>query len=109
MLVTNQCLDKLTASHQDFRARGMLNGTCLSSVIAALNAQTPSEEHHDNIDHQEPPATVLPAGVGENDGGADIEVVDDPMSVLAHVELAKTPRKYSCIHQFSFCILKMNK
>ncbi|KAG1837384.1 hypothetical protein C8R48DRAFT_622854 [Suillus tomentosus] len=65
MLVTNQRLDKLTASRQDFRARGMLNGTCLSSVIAAL---------------------------GEDDGGADFEVVDDPMSVLAHVELAKTPR-----------------
>ncbi|KAG1721051.1 hypothetical protein EDB19DRAFT_1962612 [Suillus lakei] len=28
MLVTNQRLDKLTASHQDFYARGMLNGTC---------------------------------------------------------------------------------
>jgi hypothetical protein len=68
-----------------------------------------SEEHHDNIDHQEPPATVLPAGVGENDGGTDIEVVDYPMSVLVHVELAKTPRKYSCIHRFSYCILKMNK
>ncbi|KAG2138247.1 hypothetical protein BD769DRAFT_1384769 [Suillus cothurnatus] len=39
-----------------------------------------SEEHHDNIDHQEPPATVLPAGVGENDGGTDIEVVDHPIT-----------------------------
>ncbi|KAG2124069.1 hypothetical protein BD769DRAFT_1628798 [Suillus cothurnatus] len=31
MLVTNQRLDKLTASHQDFYAHGMLNGTCLTS------------------------------------------------------------------------------
>ncbi|KAG1862239.1 hypothetical protein F4604DRAFT_1683910 [Suillus subluteus] len=91
MLVTNQCLDKLIASHQDFRACGMLNGTCLSSVIVALNAQTPTEEHHDDIDQQEPPA-ILPAGVGEDDGGADFEVVNDPMSVLTHVELAKTPQ-----------------
>ncbi|KAG1898508.1 uncharacterized protein F5891DRAFT_1190892 [Suillus fuscotomentosus] len=81
MLVTNQCLDKLTASRQDFRARRMLNGTCLSSVIAALNAQTPTEEHR-NMDQQEPPA-ILPARLGEDDGGADFEVVDDPMSVLA--------------------------
>ncbi|KAG2153474.1 uncharacterized protein EDB93DRAFT_1248739 [Suillus bovinus] len=68
----------------------MLNGTCLSSVIAALNSQTPTEEHH-NTYQQEPPAAILPAGLGE-DGGTDFEVVDDPMSVLTHVELANTPQ-----------------
>ncbi|KAG2336476.1 hypothetical protein BDR05DRAFT_978785 [Suillus weaverae] len=36
MLVTNQCLDKLTASCADFDARGMLTGTILSSTLAAL-------------------------------------------------------------------------
>ncbi|KAG1856020.1 hypothetical protein DFJ58DRAFT_716121 [Suillus subalutaceus] len=36
MLLTNQRLDKLTASRVDFRTRGMLAGTCLSSVLAAL-------------------------------------------------------------------------
>ncbi|KAG1871050.1 hypothetical protein C8R48DRAFT_595967, partial [Suillus tomentosus] len=50
MLVTNQRLDKLTASRQDFCAHGMLNGTYF-------------------------------------------DVIDDPTSVLAHVELAKTPHK----------------
>jgi hypothetical protein len=32
MLLTNQCLDKLAASRVDFTDRGMLEGTCLSSV-----------------------------------------------------------------------------
>ncbi|KAG1841019.1 hypothetical protein DFJ58DRAFT_718247 [Suillus subalutaceus] len=36
MLLTNQRLDKLTASRVDFRTRGMLAGTCLSSILAAL-------------------------------------------------------------------------
>ncbi|KAG2090117.1 uncharacterized protein F5147DRAFT_748270 [Suillus discolor] len=35
MLVTNQRLDKLTASHQDFRARRMLNGTLLEGTKCA--------------------------------------------------------------------------
>jgi hypothetical protein len=32
MLLTNQCLDKLTASHVDFAKHSMLEGTCLSSA-----------------------------------------------------------------------------
>lgn len=36
MLLTNQRLDKLAASRVDFRIRGMLSGTCLSSVLASL-------------------------------------------------------------------------
>ncbi|KAG1870863.1 hypothetical protein F4604DRAFT_1583573 [Suillus subluteus] len=36
MLLTNQRLDKLVASQVDFRTRGMLSGTCLTSVLAAL-------------------------------------------------------------------------
>lgn len=36
MLLTNQHLDKLSASCVDFCTRGMLAGTCLSSVLAAL-------------------------------------------------------------------------
>jgi hypothetical protein len=32
MLLSNQRDDKLTASHADFSKRGMLEGTCLSSV-----------------------------------------------------------------------------
>jgi hypothetical protein len=36
MLVTNQCLDRLAASHVDFNGQGMLTGTILSSVLATL-------------------------------------------------------------------------
>ncbi|KAG2100480.1 uncharacterized protein F5147DRAFT_747167 [Suillus discolor] len=53
MLVTNQCLDKLTASCQDFHARGMLNGTCLTSVLTVLNMQA-SREHHNAGQHELP-------------------------------------------------------
>jgi len=95
MLVTNQFLDKLTASRQDFYARGMLNSTCLSSVLAALNTEAPRE--HRDADQCEPP--VLPA-TGEDENN-DIDIIDDPTSVLAHVELAKTPRKYTFINSHS--------
>lgn len=36
MLLINQRLDKLAASRADFAARGMLKGTCLSSVLESL-------------------------------------------------------------------------
>jgi hypothetical protein len=36
MLVINQRQDQLAASRVDFTKRGMLNGTCLSSVLSAL-------------------------------------------------------------------------
>src|SRR6202041_2761513 len=36
MLVTNQRQDQLAASRVDFTKRGMLEGTCLSSVLSAL-------------------------------------------------------------------------
>ena len=32
MLLTNQCLDKLTAAQVDFANHGMLQGTCLSTA-----------------------------------------------------------------------------
>jgi len=91
MLVTNQRLDKLTASRQDFYARGMLNSTCLTSVLATLNARAPRE--HDDTGQHEPPVSS-PAGEDENE---DFDIIDDPTSVLAHVELAKTPRKHISI------------
>lgn len=37
MLLTNQRLDKLSAARVDFRARGMLQGTCLSDIIQQLS------------------------------------------------------------------------
>ena len=36
MLTTNQRLDQLRAAHVDFTQRGMLNGTLLESVVAAI-------------------------------------------------------------------------
>jgi hypothetical protein len=36
MLITNQQLDKLAALHVDFARRSMLDGTCLSGVLAEL-------------------------------------------------------------------------
>ncbi|KIJ05035.1 hypothetical protein PAXINDRAFT_21688 [Paxillus involutus ATCC 200175] len=87
MLLTNQRLDKLSAARADFRRRGMLDGTCLSEANGA---------GHDNLN--------LPDGDGnENEGvrghdvqpeenNEDIEVDNGPTSVLAHVELAKTPQ-----------------
>ena len=39
MLLINQRLDKLTVARADFKARGMLNGTCLSNVFEALGAK----------------------------------------------------------------------
>ncbi|KAG1846644.1 hypothetical protein F4604DRAFT_1884139 [Suillus subluteus] len=50
MLVTNQHLDKLAASHVDFDAQGMLTGTILSSTLAALKqkwAQTVAALAHE--------------------------------------------------------------
>jgi hypothetical protein len=38
MLLTNQWLDKLAASRVDFANRGMLKGTCLSSVLDQLHS-----------------------------------------------------------------------
>jgi hypothetical protein len=39
MLLTNQRLDKLAVAHIDFESRGMLKGTCLSSVILAAGSK----------------------------------------------------------------------
>jgi len=38
MLLTNQQLNKLAAAHVDFANRGMLNSTCLSSVLEQLHS-----------------------------------------------------------------------
>ena len=37
MLLTNQCLDRLVASHVDFTKHGMLNSTCVERTLAALS------------------------------------------------------------------------
>ena len=35
MLITNQRLDQLAAARTDFSQRGMLNGSCLTSILKA--------------------------------------------------------------------------
>ena len=37
MLLTNQQMDKLAASHVDFTKHGMLRGTCLESLLVCLS------------------------------------------------------------------------
>jgi len=39
MLVTNQCLDQLSAAHVEFGERGMLNGTLLESVLSSSKSR----------------------------------------------------------------------
>ncbi|KAF8836969.1 hypothetical protein BDN67DRAFT_991942 [Paxillus ammoniavirescens] len=73
MLLTNQRLDKLSAARTDFCRRGMLDGTCLLNV---------------NAGHGDPPE----GGANDEEDNEDIEVDDGPTSVLAHVELSKTPQ-----------------
>ncbi|KAG1755316.1 hypothetical protein EDD22DRAFT_751299, partial [Suillus occidentalis] len=69
MLLTNQRLDKLAASRLDFAARGMLVGSVLSRAVATL--------------------MIAPEVEGEVDDG---EAVDGP-TVLAFVQLARTPQR----------------
>ncbi|KAG1763066.1 hypothetical protein EDD22DRAFT_979549 [Suillus occidentalis] len=80
MLLTNQQLDKLAASRLDFAARGMLVGSVLSRAVATLTVGP----------EDEPNAPVIaPEVEGEVDNG---EAVDGP-TVLAFVQLARTPQR----------------
>ncbi|KIJ07272.1 hypothetical protein PAXINDRAFT_90695 [Paxillus involutus ATCC 200175] len=79
MLLTNQRLDKLSAARADFRRRRMLDGTCLSEANVLDNL--PDGQNEDVRDE-----------VQLEDNNEDIEVDNGPTSVLAHVELAKTPQ-----------------
>ena len=42
MLLTNQRMDKLDALRADYTRRGMLNGTCLSNLLAGLGMSAPA-------------------------------------------------------------------
>ncbi|KAG1719820.1 uncharacterized protein EDB91DRAFT_1284709 [Suillus paluster] len=94
MLQIKQQLDKLAASHIDFCSRGMLSGTCLSAVLTTLEpmderpAAPASAEHA--VDQYEPPSLIESASILDADVSADSEDIDEPTSVLAHVQLART-------------------
>ncbi|KAG0699683.1 hypothetical protein DFH29DRAFT_1014016 [Suillus ampliporus] len=106
MLLINQRLDKLAASRVDFHTRRMLSGTCLSSVLAALepSANVPAQavqplptsaEGH-NPSQQELPAVHQTASILDVDVAADSEDIDAPTSILAHVQLARTSQGKKC-------------
>lgn len=86
MLLTNQRLDKLARCRVDFQKRGMLSGTCTSSVL--MNG---SAERNENTSDEpvEPGQNVADENEGEEDG----EPVNVTSRVEAHVELACMPRK----------------
>ncbi|KAG2142346.1 hypothetical protein DEU56DRAFT_939653 [Suillus clintonianus] len=96
MLVTNQRLDKLAAARVDFTSRGMLNGTCLSAALEALQV----------LQQDEPRDPTLPAtedAVDDaHDGNLGVSVPEDgidgvdhgPTILQAHTRLAQTIRKY---------------
>ncbi|KIN93763.1 hypothetical protein M404DRAFT_170289 [Pisolithus tinctorius Marx 270] len=74
MLLINQRLDKLSAARADFEERGMLNGTCLTHVLEVLGRNASDEA-------EEPTASY------EEDSS---DTVDTPMTINAHVLLART-------------------
>ncbi|KAI0371908.1 hypothetical protein BV20DRAFT_1065308, partial [Pilatotrama ljubarskyi] len=89
MLLTNQRLDKLAAARTDFEARGMLQGTCLSAVIAAYQAALallPSDENAEPAD-----VGSLQLEIGDED--PDSGIVEGPR-VDASVTLARRPQPH---------------
>jgi hypothetical protein len=101
MLLTNQRLDKLAASHVDFAKRGMLNGTCTESALATLGMYP--HIHLVSYNADEVPLVNCPGPASEDDGddaaaAADDDDDDDDETVagpkvLAYVDLAKTVRE----------------
>lgn len=99
MLLTNQRLDKLAASHNDFKSRGMLKGTCLSQALLTMGS------HEDSNMGSEDGGVVNNArdrdgSDGEDNNTHNGENVDDDDDgavsgppILAHINLAKTPCK----------------
>ncbi|RPD70597.1 hypothetical protein L226DRAFT_547722 [Lentinus tigrinus ALCF2SS1-7] len=76
MLLTNQRLDKLSAARADFTARGMLSGTCLGAVLAALQAE--AEERRSPATDDNQPSTQDNNGIGDNDYYQDDPYTDPP-------------------------------
>ncbi|KAF8462345.1 hypothetical protein JB92DRAFT_3136774 [Gautieria morchelliformis] len=106
MLLTNQRLDKLAAARVDFVDRGMLKGTCLSSVwedILRMNQADPGSDPPDPLLDQDPQLTHngndgdnSGSNNGNNMGNIDEDNDDEAEgdvagpTVEAHVDLAKT-------------------
>ena len=129
MLIINQWLDKLAASCADFQSWGMLEGTCLSTVVETLSKfpilqliriciniapcntaqeQLTEGDHQADEDnpHQEPSAS-------NDDAQDDCEDVDG-QRVEAHVRFAQTKHTRSlldstCIHLFDMCCIECKR
>ncbi|KIJ58693.1 hypothetical protein HYDPIDRAFT_33907 [Hydnomerulius pinastri MD-312] len=97
MLLTNQRLDKIAASRVDFASRGMLEGTCLSSVLQSLALALPPPEALANENaatgEEALPTSSNPA-TASTQADNDEAIPDDfPPSLSGHVELARTPQR----------------
>ncbi|KAH7930534.1 hypothetical protein BV22DRAFT_1191146 [Leucogyrophana mollusca] len=88
MLKTNQRLDNLAASRDDFESRGMLRGTCLGEVIKALAAtDAAGQDANTRPDEHLTRPIILPDN--EYDEG---DIIDGP-TTEANVKLARTPQR----------------
>ncbi|EMD31151.1 hypothetical protein CERSUDRAFT_100702 [Gelatoporia subvermispora B] len=100
MLLTNQRLDKLAASRADFKARGMLLGTCYSDAVKRLERLSMAlfdVDENDPQNSQDEAESERDSGTesdeeGAEDGNEDTGVVQGPL--LASVTLARRPQPH---------------
>jgi hypothetical protein len=112
MLLTNQWLDKLVASHVDFTKHSMMQGTCLQSVLSGLHESLdlPCDVQH-NTDYFSPieppdlpddgkPTAPVQSMTNDEDEDEDEDEDDGAVAgpkVMVHVDLAKTVCGCPCI------------
>jgi hypothetical protein len=118
MLLTNQRLVKLSAARVDFQRRGMLQGSCLSALVAMLGSGWESDDSDGSVSQSslsvprttQPLTTVFGARRPElreidwddsddEDEQEDRGPVDGP-TVVSHVELARSKGEYHSICYF---------
>ncbi|KAK7677769.1 hypothetical protein QCA50_019321 [Cerrena zonata] len=75
MLLTNQRLDKLSASHADFTACEMLDGTCLSAAIKTL-VDDSDDDPDDDFDDSDDDA------VGPPTPGKELQPINDTFAAM---------------------------
>ncbi|KIJ67663.1 hypothetical protein HYDPIDRAFT_25142 [Hydnomerulius pinastri MD-312] len=97
MLLTNQRLDKISASHINFASRGMLNGTCLSSALSSLALAFPTSQVSIEPASAANQGTTNLARLAHESASIqadnDEAVADDcPTNLAVHLELARTPQ-----------------
>ncbi|KAG1752172.1 hypothetical protein EDB19DRAFT_1903559 [Suillus lakei] len=104
MLVTNQRLDKLAAAHVDFKSHGMLNGTCLSTMLQRLKHlrlnKDPAATNESNYDNDN--LLVLPSN-------PDITILGDNEEERKHAHTIpnlstelSVPHLYTLLRRFLF-------